>query len=74
MEFKLWTGKHTAAMYRAKEFGSDEPAADGSTDCPNCRGQVSGLLLVMTIVAAWYVRDMQQRASGPIATMGHTSS
>jgi signal transduction histidine kinase len=29
---------------------------------------VSGLLLVLTIVAAWYVRDMQQRASGPIAT------
>jgi signal transduction histidine kinase len=29
---------------------------------------VSGLLLVMAIAAAWYVRDMQQRASGPIAT------
>lgn len=29
---------------------------------------VSGLLLVLAIAAAWYVRDMQQRASGPIAT------
>ncbi len=31
-------------------------------------GVVSGLLLILTIVAAWYVRDMQARASGPIAT------
>lgn len=29
---------------------------------------VSGLLLVLAIAAAWYVRDMQERASGPIAT------
>jgi signal transduction histidine kinase len=29
---------------------------------------VSGLLLVLAIAAAWYIRDMQQRASGPIAT------
>jgi len=29
---------------------------------------VSGLLLVMAIAAAWYVRDMQERTSGPIAT------
>jgi signal transduction histidine kinase len=29
---------------------------------------VSGLLLAMAIAAAWYIRDMQQRATGPIAT------
>ncbi|MCI0704856.1 MAG: histidine kinase, partial [Planctomycetia bacterium] len=29
---------------------------------------VSGLLLVLAIAAAWYVRDIQERASGPIAT------
>src|SRR5262245_7016489 len=28
---------------------------------------VSVLLLALAIVAAWYVRDMQERASGPIA-------
>ena len=33
---------------------------------------VSGLLLVLAIAAAWYVRDMQQRASGPIANSAHS--
>ena len=35
---------------------------------------VSGLLLVMTIVAAWYVRDMQQRTSGYVRDMQQRTS
>src|SRR5688500_3318679 len=29
---------------------------------------LSVLLLALSVVAAWYVRDMQERASGPIGT------